>query len=128
MNSVRHITNIRHLRIIFAAAFLCVMLVEWGSHSLAFAHGAQPEGMVAVSSEGGHNEDLCKTMVHSGDGRRQSQLPGIGHDLIQHNLFMASGARLIRRSFADTTSGISREDAHRLFRPIDPPFQPPENS
>ena len=128
MNIVRRLTNRKYLRIIFAGAFLFVMLVEWGSHSLAFAHGARTEGMVAVSSEGGHDEDLCKTMVHSSDGRRQSQLPGISHDLIQQNLFAGTGSHFVRRPISDVNPTISREDAHRLFRPIDPPFQPPENS
>lgn len=129
MNTIRQLSERKYLRLIFAGAFLFVMLVEWGSHSLAFVHGPQPEGMVSVTAEGEHDEDPCKTMVHGGDQRGQQSGPRIAHDLLsQRNAFFASIELADQFVFLQPLSNLDREDAHRLFRPIDPPFQPPENS
>ncbi len=112
---------------VFAAAFLLVLLVEWGSHSLAFAHAAPPEGVVAVSSEHEH-EDPCKTMIHCSESRRQDQVPNPGHDRIQQNSTSFGNAEIDTYLVSNRQPGIFREDANRLFRSIDPPFQPPELS
>jgi len=129
VNSLRQVSDRKYLRIIFAAAFLFVMLVEWGSHSLAFVHGAQPEGLVAVANEGEHDDDPCKAMVHGGDQRGGQPGPKIAHDLLsQRNAFLTGIELADQFVFLPPLSNLDRDAAHRLFRPIDPPFQPPENS
>lgn len=115
----------KNLARVFAAAFVFFLLVEWGSHSLAFAH-SQSEGMVAVSADGEH-EDPCKTLVRCTDGRRQDQkVPNLGHDLSQHNAFLDRLSNSNRLDGIIADPRISRANVHELFRPVSPPFHPPE--
>lgn len=121
------IVNRRNLRLLFAAAFLFVMLVEWGSHSLAFVHAVPTEGFVVVSGEIPH-QDPCKTMVHNGEQGRQSNTPTISHYLPYQNRFWTGTDVAFNLLVIAPEPPLDREDAHRLYRPPDPPFLPPEIS
>ncbi len=118
----------KNIRCIFAVAFVIFLLVEWGSHSLAFAHASPPDGMAAVFT-GGEHEDPCKTLIRCSDGRRQDQqLPNFSHDRSQQNAFFGRFSDLGQVIRPETESEIPFATSHRIFRPIDPPFHPPELS
>ena len=115
----------QNLRRFIAAAFLLFLLVEWGSHGLAFSHAASDEGAAIESTESGH-EDPCKTLVRCPDGKQQDQ-PGPRYDSSQHNLFLAGlfEARFV--TGLTTPDPIDRSRIGRIYRSPSPPFHPPEN-
>ena len=110
-------------------AFLVLLFVEWGSHSLAFSHSFAPDGQAqAVTSDERGHEDLCKTMVHGSEGTRQDKpVPNVGHDITQANTFF--GLSGIEPSFGlRIDPRLSRSKVSGLSRPLSPPFHPPELS
>jgi hypothetical protein len=110
-------------------AFLILLFVEWGSHSLAFSHAYSPDGQAhAVGSDESGHEDPCKTMVHGTDGTRQEKpVPNMGHDITLANTFF--GASGIERDlFLQKDPRLSRSKVHTLSRAVSPPFHPPELS
>ena len=118
-----------YLRRLVAAAFLLFLLVEWGSHGLAFAHSASAaKDRAAYSEEDGH-DDPCKTMIRCSDGRRQDQkTPNLGHDKSQYNAFLRHMPDPFDRNAGLNRTRLPREKVYALTRPISPPFHPPELS
>lgn len=111
----------------FAAAFLIVLLAEWGSHSVAFTHSYSGE-LHAVQCEEGAHEDLCKTLIRCSDGPRQEQpVPASGHDLSQSNPLLDYFAHA-RPFVIHKDPRIPRSRIRGLSRPVDPHFHPPELS
>lgn len=112
-----------------AVAFLFVMLVEWGSHSLAFAHAAPTTGMVAVaSSSEDEHDDPCRTIVCCEGKRNDQKAPNFSHDLFPYGSATEStdtGATFDR---VRELSALSHNVVDRLFRPKDPLLHPPEFS
>ena len=118
-----------NLHRVLAVAFLVVLLAEWGSHSLAFAHSALIAGENAVHIQHGDHDDLCKTLVKCPDGPRK-ELPSSngGHDVLPQN------PAINRLGDADSTltlgkdTGSYRPPLRVLSRSVSPPFHPPELS
>lgn len=110
-----------------ALAFLFVMLVEWGSHSLAFAHAAPVSGLTAFSGAEVEHDDPCRTVVCC-EGRKNDQtVPSISHDISPSSLLdLADGQLRFRRALREPS--IHRKDVHGIFRPISPLLDPPEFS
>jgi hypothetical protein len=118
----------KNFRRLFAAAFVFVLLAEWGSHSVSYTHAASTEGQAVYANEGSQ-EDPCKTLVRCTDGRRQDQkVPNPGHDLSQHNAFLERLSNLKRLNALQLDPLIDRARVSSLFRPPSPPFHPPELS
>lgn len=127
--SVRRIALTKRSHAVVAVAFLFVMLVEWGSHSLAFAHAAPTTGMVAVaSSSEDEHDDPCRTIVCCEGKRNDQKAPNFSHDLFPY------GSATERANAADTfdhlreVSPLSHNAVDRIFRPKDPLLHPPEFS
>lgn len=110
--------------------FLLVLFVEWGSHGLAFSHAYSAEGQAqAVAFGESDHEDPCKTMIHGPSGTNQERpVPTAGHDITQTNSFFDSslGSRQLYAAADPTRSRGSK--VSELFRPVSPPFHPPELS
>ena len=122
------IANIKAMRRILAAAFLLLLIVEFGSHGLIYAHStSSQEGAAMQSSERGH-EDPCRTMICSEGRKRDQQVPSFTHDASQHNTLFDRLAGLRNLSDIDRDKPMSFEDANALFRPPLPPFHPPKAS
>ncbi len=105
--------------------FLIFLLVEWGSHSLAFSHSSFDGGAAIHSSDTDH-DDPCKTLIRCTDGK-QLDPPNLRYDN-QHNTFLdgLSELRFVSRVLKPLL--VKRERVTSLFRPISPPFHPPEFS
>ena len=115
--------NVRRL---FAAAFMILLLAEWGSHGIIYANSNSTEGQAISSSEREH-EDPCKTLIQCSDGRRQDQqIPSFTHDANQHNGFVPRLSDLGRSGFFNGDARFSYFNLRGLFRPPDPRFHPPE--
>ncbi|HKP68185.1 MAG TPA: hypothetical protein VJV05_02800, partial [Pyrinomonadaceae bacterium] len=109
----------KKLRRVFAVAFLLFLIIEWGSHNLAFAHTYSETGRAVQSQDSGH-DDPCKTMIRCSDGPRQDQTLKLTHDVLQYNnVFNAS---LSPRQWADLHQDprLRRPLLYPLFRPPDP--------
>ena len=129
MHSVRQSQYFKRSHAVLAMLFLAVMLVEWGSHGLAFAHSGLPTGMVAVSVPEPEHDDPCRSMTDCCQSRKHG---GTVVSPSHHLSSFTSLVELIR--FAPA---YSREyamlpelhnDARRIFRPKDPLLDPPELS
>ncbi|MGH9946737.1 MAG: hypothetical protein ACRD6X_06035 [Pyrinomonadaceae bacterium] len=124
----RRIVTSENLRRVFALAFLFFLLAEWGSHGVIFAHASSSEGQAFSAKETGH-EDPCKTLIQCTDGKRQNQqVPNLGHDASQHNAFFDRLSNLMLRKSLYKEPQLTRERVSGLFRPVSPPFHPPEIS
>ena len=116
------------MRRLMAVAFLAFLLVEWGSHNLAFAHSSTDDGRVASSHESTH-EDLCKTLIRCSDGTRQEQrAPNFGHELLRYGSFLDNLQTLQRSPAPQKDPRLRRPSIRGLSRPEDPPFHPPKLS
>lgn len=113
----------------FAIAFLLFLMIEWGSHNLAFAHSSSDGGSGSMQSQQDRDEDPCKNMMRCSDGpRREQTSQRVAHDTIQYEQFfndLLTTRRLVDL-FSDPRLRRSRLEA--LFRPPDPPFHPPQLS
>lgn len=109
-------------------AFLFVMLVEWGSHSLAFAHAEPVKGMVSISQTGAEHDDPCRTTVCCESRKNDQKAPGFSHDLFPYGsvLDRADGAPACK--FLPENPAIPRGATERISRPKDPLLHPPEFS
>ena len=109
---------------VVAAAFLLFLLVEWGSHSLAFSHAAT-EGASLESSETQH-EDPCKTLIRCSDGKQPYQVTFRPDN--QHNGFLDDllGWRPVGRVMKEPP--LVPDPVHSLSRSVNPPFHPPKFS
>jgi hypothetical protein len=112
---------------LMAVAFLFVLLVEWGSHSLAFAHSESSRGLVAIDIEVEH-DDPCRSMTCCERRRSEQPASSFFHDLKpSHSVIeIAFENNAVDRLREAVT--IPREDAHPIFRPAEPPIHPPELS
>ena len=118
-----------NLHRIIAVAFLVLLFVEWGSHSLAFSHAYSPDGQAqAVGSEERGHEDPCKTMAQGTDGTRQEKpVPNMGHDTTLANTFFGASA-IAKDLFPQKDPRLSQSKVNSLSRTVSPPFHPPELS
>lgn len=127
-NLVLTLAKKENKRRLLAALFLFFFLAEMGSHVVISANDPSTDEQSISSYEGNH-DDPCKSLVLCGDsGRRDKQVPKMGHDASQHNALF------------DTLSGLLPElDIHRdpripfsvglgVSRPPDPLFHPPQAS
>ena len=110
-----------------AVLFLAVMLIEWGSHSLAFAHSGSPGGMIAVSAPEYEHDDPCRTMTACCESRKHGgTVVSPSHHLPSFNAFVELIAFTPAYSRELAAASLSRGDVHRIFRPKDPLLHPPE--
>ena len=111
----------------FAAAFLVMMIAEWGSHGIIYAHADSAAGQ-SISSTNGH-EDPCGTLILCSDNqRRDHQTPNFGHDASQHNALFDQFSRRHLSRLPRKDPLPSSATVNGLFRPPNPPFHPPKNS
>ena len=116
------------LRRVFAVAFLAFLLVEWGSHNLAFAHASSDDGRAVQSQDGGH-EDPCKTLIRCSDGPGRNQpVLKLSHDILQYSNFFDNLLSTPRWSDLHKDPRLRRGPVLALFRPSDPLFHPPKVS
>ena len=128
LNIFRTIADKKVARRILAAAFLLLLVVEFGSHGLIYAHSPSSQESAAMqSSERGH-EDPCRTMICSDGRRRDQQTAKFSHDASQHNTLFDRLAGMRNLSGIERDQPISFEDANAIFRPPLPPFHPPKAS
>lgn len=113
-------------RRLLAALFLFVFLAEAGSHAVICASHPDGDARSFSSTEGGH-EDPCQTLVLCSSQRKDQRLPNLGHDASQHNALFDRLRDLTQPTDAPQDGKISRTTANPLFRPPNPPFQPPKN-
>ena len=118
----------RKLHVILAVAFLFVMLVEWGSHNLAFAHSGYPAGMVLVNAREDAHDDPCKSLTCCQSRKEGGAVVSPSHHLPSYNSYfeVVKFVPAYARDFAIQAS--SREDVKGIFRPKDPLLHPPEFS
>lgn len=110
-----------------AAVFLALMVFEFASHGMICVNRYHSEEPAVVATDYGH-DDPCQTLVMCSQSRqRDQQQPRFGHETVQHNGLV--GLFDINTPLFDPCS--SRASLHsstrEIFRPPDPPFQPPEN-
>jgi len=116
-----------NLHRIFAVAFLFMMIAEWGSHGIIYAHADSAAGQ-SISSTTGH-EDPCGTLILCSDNqRRDHQTPNFGHDASQHNALFDQFSRRHLSRLPSKDPRPSSATVNGLFRPPNPPFHPPKNS
>ena len=113
---------------LLAVAFLFVMLVEWGSHSLAFAHAAPVSGLISVSGGEAEHEDPCRTIVCCESRRNDQKVPGISHDLFPCSSAIEHANGEPRINLLSEEPVPSHNAADGIFRPKDPLLDPPEFS
>lgn len=116
-----------NLRRIIAVSFLVFLLAEWGSHGVIYANSTSVDEQAVSADEGGH-QDPCATLICSDGQRRNRQTPSLGHDATQHNAFFDQLSDLPRLIRPQKDPGLPSRAVNRLFRPIIPPFHPPELS
>lgn len=129
LDFIRTIANRKVARRVLAAAFLLLLVVEFGSHGVIFAHSTSSKNGDAVQSgERGH-EDPCGTLIMCSEGRkRDQQVPSISHDASQHNALFDRLAGMRNLGGIEQDQPISFDDANAIFRPPLPPFHPPKAS
>ena len=118
----------KRLHAIVAVVFLFVMLVEWGSHSLAFVHHAEVSGMVSIGVGEVEHDDPCRTLTCC-EGRKDGQsAPGFPHHLLTYNSYAEVSDQTPSFRHDPGIPAPSRDDVRRIFRPKDPLLHPPEFS
>lgn len=112
-----------------AMLFLIVMLIEWGSHSLAFSHSGSPTGMIAINAPELEHDDPCRTLTNCCESRKNGgTVVSPSHHLPSFNSFVELIRFVPAYSRNIAISAPLREDVHRIFRPKNPLFNPPELS
>lgn len=119
----------KKLHAVVALVFLFVMLVEWGAHSLAFAHSGSPAGMVAVNVREAEHDDPCRTLTNCCERRKSGgTVVSPSHHLQSFNSFVEL-IRFVPAYARDlAVNPPLRDDVQRIFRPKDPLLHPPELS
>lgn len=122
----------KHLRLVFAALFLFVLLAEWSSHGMHYASSSSAAGLAGQQSvfteEDGH-DDPCKTLVVCSEGSRKDHKPANPtHNLSQHNGLIDHLSQIRTKIDVHGDPLIPFENAHALFRAPNPPFHPPRIS
>jgi hypothetical protein len=120
--ALQHITV--RLRRIAAAAFVLLLLTEWGSH--ATFHINSPSGLTVVSAGEQHRDVPGHSLALCNDsGRRDRQQPNAAHDLIP-----GAGLSLSMPLMAPAADAVEAPMPARatgeLSRPPDPHFRPPK--
>ena len=114
---------------ILAAAFLLLLVVEFGSHGVILANSNSSKNVQSVQSSDSDHEDPCGTLIMCSDSRkRDQQVPSFSHDASQHNALFDRLAGMRNLSGIERDQPISFEDASAIFRPPLPPFHPPKAS
>jgi hypothetical protein len=129
MHSIRRTPYFKRSHAVLALLFLAVMLVEWGSHSLAFAHSSSPSGMIAVGAPEPEHDDPCRTMADCCQSRKHGgTVMSPSHHLPSFNSFveMIQFTPAYSREFAAELEPA--ENVRRIHRPKDPLLHPPELS
>jgi|CXWL01.1.fsa_nt_gi hypothetical protein len=117
-----------NLRRLFAAVFLLFMLVEWGSHMAMHSYATSAHRSSVSSHEDGQ-EDPCRTLILCSDSKRErQQLPNPVHQMAQHNALLELLASIRPLTFTLGDPPIPFGRAEAVFRPMSPPFHPPELS
>ena len=117
------------LRRIFAAAFLIVLLAEWGSHAVVNASPIQADERTSATAHQSGHDDPCQTLVLCSDSKRKDQqMPNLGHDACQHNALLDRLAGFHQLVALSTEPSIPFSNAKALSRPPDPAFHPPQIS
>ena len=129
MDRARPVSFTKKLHVLLALMFLAVMLVEWGSHSLAFAHSGMPGGMTAVNASEPEHDDPCRTMTTCCErSTNGSTVLSPVHHLPSYNAYVELYDPVPSWTREGFVSPPVREDARRIFRPKDPLLHPPELS
>lgn len=112
------------LRYVVAAAFLFFLLAEWGSHAMVHINNSTSRA-VAVSAGLEHSDNHGSLILCNDDGRRDEQVPNVGHDLTPTvrltELLISLAPQVAERSplpLSHTALGLTR--------PPEPHFHPPE--
>ena len=117
-----------NLRRLFAAAFVVVLIAEWGTHAMMPADSPSSDAP-AISAADERHGDPCDLLILCHDnGRRDQQTQSVGREVTQHNALLDVLAALRARVAAPGTSQIEFCGSDGLFRSVDPPFHPPELS
>lgn len=115
------------MRRFVAAGFLVFLLAEFGSHAMihAYPHSIDERSMSAT--ERGH-DDLCRTLILCSDSRRRDQqMPNLSQDLT-HTALLDLISDLCPQISVSLSPPIPIGTGEAIFRPISPPFHPPELS
>lgn len=129
MSANRSQASLKKLHVILAMGFLFVMLVEWGSHSLAFAHSGYSAGMTSVNAREDKHDDPCRTMTDCCQSRKHGgMVVSPSHHLPSFNSFVETIAFKPANSREIAVEPEPRDDARRIHRPKDPLLHPPELS
>ena len=115
------------MRRVIALSFLVMLLVEWGSHGLAFTHSGSDERASVQSAETGH-EDPCNTLIRCHDGSQGSDQRKAQADAGQHGLFLNNLFSFTSKSVVPLVNNIERALVEDRYGSPDPPFHPPEQS
>jgi len=128
MRLLRVIRRKRSVRAFLAAAFLFVLLAEWGSHAVICSDEFQGDGQSMSARESDH-EDPCQTLVLCSDNRQKDQqTPSFSHDASQHNGLVDIFAALQPKLTQLRERRIAFATAERIFQPPEPPFNPPKQA
>lgn len=119
---------VRKLHAVVAVAFLFVMLVEWGSHNLAFAHSGYPVGMVSVNASETENDDPCRTLTCCQRHKEGGTVLSPSHHIPSYNSYLEVIQFIPAYSRDFVVPSSSQDDVQRIFRPKDPLLHPPEFS
>ena len=115
-------------RALWAAAFLFIVLAEWGSHAVICSDESHGGTLSMSAAESGH-EDPCQTLVLCSDNRQKDQQTlKLGHDASQHNALFDLLPRLGSQVEYLSKTLIPFETGEAVFRPPQPPFHPPKSA
>lgn len=120
--------NPRKFSRILAAAFLALLVFEFASHGVICSNQHHSEQVAAYATDYSH-DDPCQTLVMCSQSRqRDQQQPRYGHETVQHNGL--SSVFELDQDLFDRRSDLThlRSSVGEIFRPPDPPFQPPKRS
>ena len=111
-----------------AAFFLLFMIAEWGSHGLMCPEAGTRE-RTSVASDQNEHEDPCDTLILCSDSKQKDrQVPSFSHDAAQHNAVFDRTSGIRTDAIVTEDPRIPFGTSNSLFRPISPPFHPPEFS
>lgn len=114
-------------RLLTAAFFALVLVVEWGSHNLAFAHAGSESEAVAMGVKEIPHDDPCRSIVCC-QGRKGDTIPPAStHDRLPYFTEYGQLPHLSLAALSIREAKIPRESSGSHWRPIDPLFQPPED-
>ncbi|MGD9563981.1 MAG: hypothetical protein AB7F88_18150 [Pyrinomonadaceae bacterium] len=128
MASRRQFTFSKRTHTAMAIVFLFVMLVEWGSHNLAFAHGGPGAELVTVASGAVGHDDPCPTMICCDVPKHEQKTTTSSHYVSPCTPSAERTRETLRLDRTMKSPPLRRDDANGISRPKDPLFHPPEFS